>query len=280
MKCTHCGYVTASYIRFCPGCNTDLGFPNVRLAEIVEEKAALAKRLTDAEVSTGVRTCRDILDAFGREVLTSQVVIARSLALVHNLLNSENELYVGYYKQVQSGARIPEDNKWDKGRTAADSTVSPLFFDELVYGALSLNRRGVSAFGGYSILLRENMIRLRSTVFEENPFIFCQRHKVNAGQPAPLGYRAIWSERDQLAKAKLHSQIYPTTTSGDFPKILLRDAKDVEDAEFIEVHIYGPIHQSAIERVVGPRPHGGADLAIWKSVEGKLKKLGASMEII
>lgn len=280
MKCTICGYVTAMYPRYCPGCNADLGFPNVTLAESPLEHTALSKRLSDAEISTTVRGCRIVLDSFGDAALRSQVVIARSLGLIQWLLNSENQLYVSYYRQVHSGARIPEDNEWDPGRAAAESTISPYFYTELVYGALSLDGRGVKAFGAYSMVLRDNNIRLRTTLFEENSFLFCTRQKISAGKPAPAGYRASWSRRDALAKAKLHSRLDSETVAAKFPQVLLRDADDPIEADFIEAQIYGPIHQSAIERVVGPRPTSGPQRVIWKSVEASLKKIGASMEVV
>ncbi len=123
------------------------------------------------------------------------------------------------------------------------------------------------------------MIQLRTSLFEENPFEFCKRFKINAGQPVPPGYRSIWSERDVLARAKLHSQLRPHMNERDYPSILLHDSGAGKEADFIEAHVFGQVHRSAVERVVGPRPKKRADLIVWKSVEADLKKLGATMEI-
>lgn len=279
MQCTACGQSVPPNLRYCPACGADAGFPNVRLASDPEEKKALAKRVGEAEVSTDARKCRTDLEAFAKSVARSKVVIARSLLAIHELVSSDNNLYVSYYKQIQSGSRVPEKNAWDKGRTAADSTVSPHFHEDIVYGALSLDGVGLKSFGPYSIVLREPMIELRSTVFEENPFIFCKRHKIHAGQLAPPGYRAVWSERHSLAKAKLHPKIVSELKPADFSGLLLANAGRENDDDFIEVHIYGQVHRAAIERIIGPRPSDRRQLAIWRAVEGKLKQIGAVMDV-
>ncbi len=102
MKCKACGTDITPSSRFCPGCNTDVGFPNVRMAERSEEREALAARLASAEVSSKASGCGEVLKRFGEAVVSSKVVIARSLALVHDLLKSEHFLYVSFYKQVAS----------------------------------------------------------------------------------------------------------------------------------------------------------------------------------
>jgi hypothetical protein len=94
----------------------------------------------------------------------------------------------------------------------------------------------------------------------------------------PPGYRAPWERRDELAMAKLHDQIDSATPSENYPSILLRQGTSTGDADFIEVHIYGPLHRAAIERVIGPRPKSRSDLVIWKSVIRELEKLGAVVE--
>ena len=278
MKCSTCGTYVPLSSRLCPGCSADAGFPNVKLAETIAEKEALSKRLKQAETSSEARDCLAVLRDFGVAAGQSKVVITRSLQRVDDIVRSENTLYVSFYKESQSGARLPEENAWDKGRYAADSTVSPHYFQDLVDGALSIDGKGVPAFGPYSIVLREPMIERRATVFEENPFTFCKRHRIAAGQETPAGYRAIWEERQLLAMAKLHSELTSATTRAQYPGIVLK-ATPKGNEDFIEVHIYGPIHRAAIERVIGPRPNGGPQLVIWRSVESKLKSLGARMEV-
>lgn len=195
-------------------------------------------------------------------------------------MSSDSELYTSFYQQVGSEGRLPENNIWDRGRSAVDATLFPLYHPKIVFGALSLDNRCPSKYGAYAMVLREKMIHQRATVFEENSFVFCQsKHKIVAGDPIPSGYRATWQERDQLAMAKLHSKLDTGTKSADFARILLTLGKDESDQDFIEVHIYGTIHRAAVEKVAGPEPRAHADKVILKSLKRKLKEVGATLEI-
>lgn len=264
--------------RSCPACQEDVGFPNVRAAQIFDEQRALDARFADAEVSTKARKVDTILHIFGTVVLNSRAVIARNISVVDRLISSENSLYTTYYKQVRSGSRIPEENTWDRGRTSIDAALFPNYHEEIVFAALSLNGRGMSCYGDYTIVLKNELIENRATVFEENPFIFFDTHRVVTGSSIPLGFRAVWAERDKLAKAKLHSKLDIYTSEKDFPGLLLND--NGEKSDFIEVHIYGQIHRRAIECVKGPRPKKKADLAIWQSLKKRLNDANIALEEI
>jgi len=278
--CTACSSPIPSNKRDCVVCGTDNGCPNVRQAEGSVEKTALAERLADAEVSANARGCLDILKKFGVAVLSSSAVMARSLAVLDSLVKSDKSLYIPFYKQVSSGARIPEDNDWDLGRTAADSTVMPHYFEEISFAALSLDLVGLTAYGAYSIILKEQAIALRASVFEENPFIFNRRHRIIAGEACTPGYRATWRQRHVLAKAKLQSLLNSGTTPDQFAGILLSPkGAGTGDPDYIEVHIFGDIHRRAIERVIGPKPKHRVDRAILKSIEKALVEVGASLEV-
>lgn len=278
MKCPNCNTAIAPHLRTCPGCNSDVGFPNVRLALVDVELSTLDKRLRVQETLADARHIRAVLDNFGLAMLNSKAVMARSLAAVENLIKSDNALIVSYHKQIASGSRLPEINDWDSGRIAAESTILPNFYQEINFAALTLDGRGHPAFGPYFVLLKDEMIAHRSTVFEENPFSFCIRHKVFAGKSPPPGYRAVWEDRSKLAKAKLQPKLRNTTVKDEYPQILMQTGARTSDGDYIEVHIYGPIHRAAIDRVIGPRPRRGSDLAIWKSIERNLRAIGAQLE--
>lgn len=250
----------------------------MRLASSAGEQLALGQRLRAAEISATARGCLDALTNFGAAVLNSRVVLARSLGDVESWVKSENRLYVSFHKQVRAGARLPEENKWDQGRVAAEATILPNFYDDVSFAALSLDGRGVEAYGSYFVVLREPIVAHRTSVFEENPFVFCQRHRLVAGNAAPPGYRAVWTERDRLAKAKLGSKITGATVPTEYAAVLLTQGKGTGDADFIEAHVFGPIHRSAIEKVIGPRPKRGPDLVIWRSLDRALAQIGAALE--
>ncbi len=275
-----CGAAVPAHLRDCPVCGRDNGCPNLRAAELKTEIEALDARLHAAEVSAEARNCLDILNQFGVAVLGSKAVVARSLGVLDDIVMSDNVVWVSYHQQVASGSRMPENNKWDRGRTAAESTILPNFHDRISYAALSLDGRGVTAFGPYSIVLREGATALRASVFEENSFLFHQRHKVIAGQPPPPGYRATWSQRHILAKSKLQHLLTASTTPARFAGILITQASRAESADFIEVHIFGGIHRRAIERVIGSSPKSRVDTVLLKRVERRLREVGATLEVI
>jgi len=276
--CIKCGSSVPPSKRDCVVCGADNGCPNVRQAESASERGALAARLADAEVSARARASIDILNTFGMAVLNSSAVVARPLSLLDSMVKSEKSLYIPYHRQVASGARLPENNEWDPGRVAAESTIMPHYFDQITFAALSLNGIGPTSFGAYSIILKDNAIALRASVFEENPFLFTVRHRILAGQPCPPGYRASWQHRDILAKAKLHALINSGTIPSQFAGILIAN-KTAGDSDYVEVHIFGNIHRLAIERVIGPKPKARPDRIIMKSIEKSLIEVGASLEL-
>ena len=279
MDCHTCGERVPASVRYCPSCQSDVGFPNVRASELPEEKAALRQRLTDARTSTRARKCEAVLDDFGRAVLQSRAVICRSIGILSSLVASDNVMYGNYYKQIEGDARLPEDNAFDRGRPAVDGTLFPNYHKDMYFAALSLDKIGLTSYGEYSIVLKEKMISGRASVFEENGFHFCPKHRIVVGDPIPPGYRAIWIDRNELGMAKLHSKIESSTRPNQYPGILLSQGANPKDADFIEVHIWGPIHRSAIELVVGPKPKRREDIALWNSVRTKLTEVGATLEI-
>ena len=221
MNCPSCGTPVRTEAERCHACGADVGFPNVRYAEEQVQRDALAKRVADARVSVKARNCLPNLNAFDAAMHESQAVLARSLGDLDSFIRSENELYVSFHSQVRAGSRLTEQNEWDPGRSAAESTVNPQFNEKINYTALSLDGFGVLWWGDYSIVLKEAHIAKRTSVFEENPFVFCQRHHIVAGKPAPPGYRSSWNARNDLAVAKLHSKIEATTKSDKFSSIVI-----------------------------------------------------------
>jgi hypothetical protein len=218
------------------------------------------------------------LESFGGAVKKSQAVLARPLGDLDAFVKSKSALYISFHSQVRAQARIPEDNDWDRGRSAAESTVHPHYYPEINYTALSLDGVGVLWWGDYSISLKELHVADRTTVFEENPFVFCQRHRVIAGKPCPVGYRATWAARDELAMAKLVDKLTLTTEQKDYPSVLLDQAASRAAADFVECHVYGPIHPNSVERVIGPRPKAKSELIVWRSVANALRNSGVIVE--
>lgn len=271
-NCVKCGEELSHSSSSCVVCGYPADPPNVRAARASSELDALNSRLQEADQSGLAGNYTKNIELFRDSASRSEAVVARSVAILHNLVDSDNMLLATFHNGVRAGFRIPEDNEWDKGRTAAESTISPGYYENIHYACLTLDGFGAKSFGDYSITFIEEMIAERSTVFEENVFVFCDRHSVVAGKSPPPGYRAVWAERQNLAVAKLHSKLNGVGES-QFAGILLDQGTKPEDADFIEVHIYGPLHRKAIASVSGPKPKRGTSKALWKFVKEELSTL-------
>lgn len=270
MKCKHCGEELPGHLRECISCGVDNGYPNVRAASTSTEKQKLDQRYQQAIVSTQARGCAEILKDFGQAVRESKAVWARPIGILHNLVSAETSTYVSFARQISAGVRQPRDNEFDRVRQQYEEALFPYYSESIVFSSLTLSDTGPKGYGDYSIFFRENMISHRASVFEENPHVFVEKHKILLNKPIPEGYRATWDDRHILAQAKLHSKIENTTRLGDFPQVLAIDNGGTSAGDFIEVHIYGTINLKAIERVVGKVPRLREDRILWKYVKGKL----------
>jgi hypothetical protein len=276
MICMSCGEAVADHETRCHVCHEPVGYPNVRKASESSETDALDLRVIDAFVSARARHCEAVLVDFGNAIKDSVAVISRQLAPIKSLLDSENQLMASFYGQVTGGTRIPQHNRFDRGRPSVDGLLFPHYQQHILFGALSLDGVGVGgSYGAYHLVLKDAAIAKRATVFEENSFLFCSaKHRITAGTEIPPGYRASWSDRHKLAQAKHHADLTTTTTAANFRGILLKPAAKIEDEVFIEVHIYGEIHRAAVQELIGQKPLRGPDLVLWNSLKKTLKKLG------
>jgi hypothetical protein len=259
-------------------CGLDVGFPNRRRAERADEIEALNARVKSALAASEAKGAEATLIEFGSIVDTSHAVMNRSLTTLQSWLMTTNGLFSTFHQQVRAGLRSPDDSIWDDQRASAENTVNPHYYSDLNFAALTLDRQGLIYYGPFSVLLRDELIAPRTSVFEENPFEFNRKHAIISGQACPAGYRAPWERRGDLAMAKLQSKISASTSSPDFPGILMERRAGAADCDFIEAHIYGTIHQRVIKHVSGPAPKDRSGKAIWKQVKRKIEEIGATWE--
>jgi hypothetical protein len=278
MKCLNpdCSEAVPDHLRYCVVCGADAKVPNVRAADRPAEVTALDQRLKAAEEDARIRGCLGNLNDFREAVAKSSAVVCRSLGVVNELVSSDNTLFATFYQGVHADARLPEDNEWDRIRQSVDSLLFPYYYDQMRFAALSIDGSGVTGYGEYCVVLKDAAIRDRASVFEENTILFVQHHRIVAGDPVPLGFRAIWANRDRLAAAKLEVQMTPSTKPDSYQTILVNST--IPDADFIEVNIYGPIHRRAVKQLSGPEPRRKADKAIFRSVLKKLREVGATWD--
>lgn len=277
--CDECGVPIPYAATQCVFCGFSVGFPNVRAAECSGEVEALHERVRQALVSADARKCRAELEEFGTAVSGSSAVIACKLVPLSQLILASNAMMSTYYKMVEGGARLPENNGLDMVRGPMDAKVNPHdVHREISFAALSLDGRGVQWYGDYWLTIRSEAVTRKASVFEENPLTFCDRHTVSVTKPLPPGYRASWVRRSELAMAKLHPRIKAGMGQSDFPGVLMEQGTNSETSDFIEVHIYGPIHPKAVGRVVAKPPTARSEIAIWKKIKKRLIEMGAEVE--
>jgi len=236
----------------CPHCYRPCSFPNVNAALRPEETDALKKRYDDALASAkAAGTDGDLLD-YQAAVGNSEAVISRSFSELQRLSYSEDEVYATFYQRVDAGLRRSGGDAWDRIRSIADTAL----FGErnkrkIRFASLTLDGHGLPHYGDCSLVLREEMIAHRSTVFEENSVMFMEHHGVSAddGYAVPAGYRAAWGERGELAAAKAAGTLAGQLDASQYSDLLQHGGKDEKADHFVEVHIWGSLTIRSIERV-------------------------------
>lgn len=279
MECeAGCGVVPAHLVD-CAVCGRFAGYPNVRSAETDDERSALQERVRISRLAATVRGVQKELQNFSCAVSRSVVVMNRHLQPLHTWVNGDNPHFNTFYNQVDFG-REPENNPWDRQRGAVESAIHPHYFENITPAALSIDNYGMPYYGAYCLVFSENKVGHRASVFEENPFEFAKRHTVIVGREPPKGYRAVWANRNLLAEAKLAGKIVPNMQHKDFVKILIEPNRNDSNCDFVEVHIYGPIHKACIARVAGPEPKSKADKVLWRQIKRKFEATNVEIEVV
>ena len=180
MQCTNkrCRYPIPPHMRECPVCREAVGFPNVRACDTPDEKVALDARYRNAMRSARGKGSRTILRRFEDAVGRSKAVICRSLSVVQRFMSDDEQLYNTFYNMVDSNARIPEDNRWDRSREAVDAMLFPHYHRHMCFAALSLNDKGPTGYGDHCMVLRTAFIANRASTFEENTYVFAEKHRL------------------------------------------------------------------------------------------------------
>jgi hypothetical protein len=272
--CSFCGNEVPPPSQHCPHCGQPGRFWNVLAAKESSEVAALNRRYQAAKKDALARKADVALHLFENALVGSKAVISRFQCDVLRLASSTRQLYGTYYQLIEAGLRLPDGDEWDVLRELADTVLFPKYKEEIRFGALSLDGRGLPNYGECSIVLREKMIADRTSVFEENSALFVERHniKISRKPNLPKGHRATWAERAKLGVAKLYGRIDSTTTPDKYSRILLRAGATSERDDFIEVHIFGPMTVLTMERVIVIAPQASKRTTITRAIKSKLAK--------
>lgn len=258
----------------CPHCGRPGLYPNVADAEDDTERDALERRYHAALTEASARGAAKALKGFEAVAAKSKAVLTRSLGDLLRLAKGDN-LFATYY-QVRGDVSGAE---WDLRRTIADAVLFPGYHNQITIAALSLDESGLSRYGSCSIVLRNDMIAHRATVFEENSILFAERHRLGMEKGRVRhGYRAPWHERGKLCATKLHRHIGPDTVRDEYAALLMHEGATSEDDQFVEVHIFGPVTMRTIEQVSVRKPRKGPDKVSIRWLEQELKKFGVTVK--
>jgi hypothetical protein len=244
VECDKCKKKVPFHRRTCHVCENDIGFPNVRLAD--KEETELVARYDEAYGAARAKGTADALKLFEDYLDISQVIIVKTMGKIIET-NSDNQMLSTFYSEVNANSRVASNNSWDYNRHSVDSAINPIYTEHIHFGVMSVNSYGAKHYGSCHIKLKDEHIKERTSFFEENPFLFCQKQGQIAGEPIPPGYRSNWSNRCMLAITKLQSAISTGTTVADYGDILIKN--DHHNSDFIEAHIFGSISKFIFEEI-------------------------------
>jgi hypothetical protein len=210
------------------------------------------------------------------EIAGSQTsaVVSMNLSKFKEFISTGSALYSNYHLQVRAGVRQASDPQDDRMRLAVDGSVHGTYGAKISYAALAVDGVGVSSYGNLSLSLREVAVASRSTVLEQNSWMFVQRRDL-FGKILPPGFVAIWEDRCKLVVAKLAGLLTPEMSQSEIRSLILTQASKREEEEFLEVHIYGTFNCGSIESVTGAsNMKDPLDVALVAWVKDKLASLG------
>lgn len=282
-NCTACGNYIPLAESICPHCARPALYPNVKVAQSAGEKDALRQRYSQKVKEIKYNGCNDALQRFEKALKKSNAVIARSVSEARRLAKSDSEGYATYYQLAEAQLRFPSGDKWDTLRRVVDSAVFPGYGEKIRFGALSMDGCGLLNYGECFLVLREDMIAHRSTVFEENTALFMDNHdiKMSEADNLPKGYRATWDERDKLCVCKLADKLTPTSDLPDFSRLLIQQGKTTEDDDFVEVHTWGPLTVRSLDCVViHKNKKNRVNLVIIKALRHDLEQYKVAVKIV
>lgn len=249
-ECSRCKNTIPLDWSHCPHCGGYQNCPNVVMARQPAEQKALQERVDNARVAAIARGARDQLDAFERQLSVSQAVMGSTLAKLKPIVNQERDVFATFHElaELRFYRETPSTSpNWNTVRPIAEIALlgGPKQINQLHYAALSLDANSLPWYGECTVILKEEMIAHRASLFQENSAVYVDR---NAPE-LPVGSRSIWDERGKLCTAKLAHRIMPSTKVDEFSELLLKQGPTGVDDEFVEVQIFGPMTFRTFERL-------------------------------
>jgi hypothetical protein len=241
LTCEPCGNPFSDRLTQCPHCGRPAAaYPNVIDAKRAEEREALGQRVVAATERARTRGVDEALARLERALARSRAVRTVRSHELERLVSSDHAAMATYYQQLQSGFRLPEDNEggpdWDRLRRVAEAAAFSTYAEEIHFAALTIDDHGLTSYGHAALLLREDCIAHRASIFEDNIVLWMKQQ--GPAWDVPPGHRAPWESRAELGVAKLADEV---TTETDPSRLVLKAGRTTADDSMLEVHIYGPI---------------------------------------
>lgn len=249
--CPNCRSEYDRSVEVCSACGEHVGYPNVRAAADPEETEALVARYERGVEGAMLRGPGAAIKAFQEAVSRGKAVVNVSVFVLREFSTDKKTLYTNYQLAVSAQTRKAAEEEMDRKRRAVDAMLFGVYAEKLRFAALSMDGRGLVSYGAYTIILKDVSVSKRSSLLEENSFAFVEHHRLKPGDPLPLGFRAVWSNKEKLAVAKLADFVTSDNKLDQFPSLLLYSDGDRKNDRFIEVQIFGTFNSDAIEAVHG-----------------------------
>lgn len=275
--CSVCGLGVHDHEDTCVRCTSSLGYPNVRFAQTDAERQALIARAElgrrGAEAVGAVAELDRIMDM--AEI--APIAFNRSIQQLFQWCEAPDQNFKPWIWHVNQGRRVYPD-EFNSGRLAFEHNVNPNYSQKINFCYLDSGNVHLLRYGAFKVRFRRNAVSHRTTFLETNAYYFCHKHKIVDPSTVPRGYRSTWDDLRLLVEAKLGSRVKSGMSDTDLADLLLSEGSVGSPEDFLEAHVYNPLHVSAIESISGTRP-SSTGAPILEYVRSVLEPLGVRFEI-
>jgi hypothetical protein len=269
IACNNCSAKNDINELVCNTCGTAAeGTINTRRASLEYEINALDKRYKDA---IDRLTAKNFAPEFTllEQLVTNEgkAVINTNFKFLWEWAGKNSTDYVSYRRQIAEGLRQKAGFENDVKRCVHDSLLFGSEID-IIYAALSVDESGLSSYGKITAVIKTRPIEKRTSALQCNSYDFIEwdiTQGWHVNKPLPAGFISTWFTKAKLALAKLEPAVKKGLNAAEIAKMVLNSGSDRASDDFIELHIFGKIPASAIEKVKIPH-------ALKKATDKKIRR--------
>lgn len=249
-ECEKCGHINDINDSHCNVCGIQLsGTINTRRASINSEILALDKRYSNAIANLNLNDLIDETHELITEINNNgKAVINTPIDFLWDWLIKGHTAYLSYRRQIIDNSRPKAKFENDVKRTLHDSIL--FGSSDIVYSALTTDNYGLISYGEATLILKTPSIQNRTSALETNSYFFIEQAAKKGwtfDQPLPTGYMSTWFTKDKLCVAKLEKRLKKGLNKREISRLILTSHGDRSTDEFVELHIFGKIVESAID---------------------------------